>query len=47
MRIMDTFEALALGKYDCQVTGLNPDGKKASFWQAPIMVIPETIHSMG
>lgn len=37
---MDTFAALAPGKYDCQVTGLNPDGKKASFWQAPIRARP-------
>jgi hypothetical protein len=28
------------GEYDCQVTVLDPAGKKAAFWQAPIMVIP-------
>jgi VWFA-related protein len=31
---------LAPGKYDCQVTVLNPDGGKGTFWQAPIMVVP-------
>jgi VWFA-related protein len=28
------------GEYDCQVTVLDPTGLKATFWQAPIMVIP-------
>ena len=28
------------GRYDCQVTVLNPQGGKASFWQAPIVVVP-------
>jgi len=28
------------GKYDCQVTVLNPTGQKAAFWQAPLMVLP-------
>ena len=27
-------DKLAPGKYDCQVTVLNPDGRKAAFWQA-------------
>lgn len=31
---------LPAGKYECQVTVLNPIGKKASFWQAPIVVVP-------
>jgi VWFA-related protein len=26
------------GKYDCQVTVLNPTGQKAAFWQAPIVL---------
>ncbi len=30
---------LAPGKYDCQVTVLQPTAKKAAFWQAPIMVV--------
>jgi hypothetical protein len=28
------------GKYDCQVTVLDPAGQKAAFWQAPIVVVP-------
>jgi VWFA-related protein len=28
------------GKYDCQVTVLDPTGQKAAFWQAPIVVVP-------
>jgi hypothetical protein len=30
---------LKTGKYDCQVTVLDPDGGKGSFWQAPILVV--------
>lgn len=28
------------GRYDCQVTVLDPAGQKAAFWQAPIMLVP-------
>lgn len=28
------------GRYDCQVTILDPQGNKAAFWQAPIVVVP-------
>jgi len=28
------------GEYNCQVTVLDPTAQKASFWQAPVMVIP-------
>jgi len=28
------------GRYNCQVTVLDPVGKKAAFWQAPIMLVP-------
>jgi VWFA-related protein len=28
------------GQYDCQVTILDPTSQKATFWQAPIMVVP-------
>jgi len=31
---------IAPGKYDCQVTVLDPTGQKAAFWQAPIKVAP-------
>ncbi len=31
---------LAAGRYDCQVTVLDPRGQKAAFWRAPVMVVP-------
>jgi VWFA-related protein len=31
---------LAPGKYDCQVTVLDPTGQRAAFWQAPVVLIP-------
>ena len=31
---------LPAGRYDCQVTVLDPSGQKAAFWQAPIVLIP-------
>src|SRR5579862_3722116 len=31
---------LAPGKYNCQVTVLDPGGSKAAFWQAPVVVVP-------
>jgi hypothetical protein len=32
--------ALAPGRYDCQVTVLSPGAAKATFWRAPIAVVP-------
>jgi len=31
---------LSPGKYDCQVTVLDPAANKAAFWQAPVMLVP-------
>ena len=28
------------GKYNCQVTVLDPTSQKAAFWQAPVMLVP-------
>lgn len=28
------------GKYDCQVSVIDPGGQKAAFWQAPVMLVP-------
>jgi len=28
------------GEYNCQVTVLDPQGQKAAFWEAPVMLIP-------
>jgi hypothetical protein len=33
-------DKLAPGRYDCQVSVLNPIGQKVAFWQAPILVVP-------
>ena len=30
---------LPLGKYDCQVTVIDPTGNKAAFWQAPVKLV--------
>jgi VWFA-related protein len=40
--LMFTFplEKLDPGEYNTQVTVLDPEGQKAAFWQAPIMLIP-------
>jgi len=27
------------GKYNCQVTALDPKAQKAAFWQAPVMLV--------
>jgi VWFA-related protein len=31
---------LPTGRYDCQVTILEPTGQKAAFWRAPIVLVP-------
>ena len=31
---------LAPGRYDCQVSVLDPAGQKAAFWQVPIVIVP-------
>ena len=33
-------DRLKPGEYDCEVTVLDPTTKKASFWRAPVMMIP-------
>jgi hypothetical protein len=30
---------LPVGRYDCQVTVIDPTGQKSSYWQAPIMLV--------
>ena len=32
--------SFATGRYDCQVTVLDPSGQKVAFWRAPIVVVP-------
>jgi methionine-rich copper-binding protein CopC len=33
-------DQLPQGKYDCQITVLDPTGQKTAFWQAPVMLVP-------
>jgi VWFA-related protein len=40
LRFSLSLEQLPAGRYDCQVTVLDPTGQKAAFWQAPIVLIP-------
>ena len=40
LRISVPLEGLEAGRYDCQVTVLDPASQKAAFWQAPVMLIP-------
>jgi VWFA-related protein len=40
VRLSIPLEALAPGRYDCQVSILEPAGRKVAFWQAPIAIVP-------
>jgi VWFA-related protein len=35
-----TLDQLPVGKYDFQVTVLDPTGRKATFWRAPVVLVP-------
>ncbi len=40
MRFALSLDKLHPGKYDCQVSVVDPTTQKATFWQAPIMIVP-------
>jgi hypothetical protein len=40
LRFSLSLATLQTGRYDCQVTVLDPAGQKAAFWQAPIVLVP-------
>jgi hypothetical protein len=40
LRFSVPLEGLETGRYDCQVTVLDPAGQKVAFWRAPVMLIP-------
>jgi VWFA-related protein len=40
MRFSLSLNKLPPGKYNCQVTVVDPTGQKAAFWQAPVVLIP-------
>jgi hypothetical protein len=39
MRFLVPLSKLPTGQYNCQVTVLDPTGGKASYWQAPVVVV--------
>ena len=40
LRFTVPLETLPPGRYECQVSVLDPTGAKATFWRAPIVIIP-------
>src|SRR5262252_8700461 len=40
LRFSVPLNELATGRYECQVTVLDPSGQKVAFWRAPVMLIP-------
>ena len=40
LRFRFPLDSLPEGEYRCQVTVLDPNGGKVTFWQAPVMLIP-------
>jgi VWFA-related protein len=40
LRFSLSLDSLPVGRYDCQVTVLDPAGQKAAFWRAPIVLVP-------
>jgi len=40
LRFSLPLESLSPGRYECQVTVVDPSGQKAAFWRAPIVLIP-------
>jgi len=40
LRFSIPLDKLETGRYDCQVTVLEPNGQKVAFWQAPIALVP-------
>ena len=40
LRFTVSLDGLPAGRYDCQVTVLQPGASKATFWRAPIVVVP-------
>jgi VWFA-related protein len=40
MRFSLALNKLPVGKYNCQVTVLDPAGQKATFWSAPVVLVP-------
>jgi hypothetical protein len=39
LRFSVPLESFATGRYDCQVTVIDPTGEKIAFWRAPIVIV--------
>jgi hypothetical protein len=40
LRFSLSLNKLSPGRYNCQVTVVDPTAQKATFWQAPVMLVP-------
>jgi hypothetical protein len=40
LRFVLPLESLPTGRYDCQVSVLDPAGQKVAFWRAPVVLVP-------
>jgi hypothetical protein len=40
IRISVPLQSLRPGRYDCQVTILEPSSQKIAFWRAPVVMVP-------
>ncbi len=40
LRFTIPLDSVVPGRYDCQVTVLEPGGQKAAFWRAPVVLVP-------
>ena len=40
LRFSVPLDSLPTGRYDCQVTVLDPTAQKAAFWRAPVVLVP-------
>jgi hypothetical protein len=40
LRLSVPLASLAAGRYDCQVTVLDPVNQKIAFWRAPVVLVP-------
>ena len=40
MRFNLSLDKLPPGRYDCQVSVVDPAAQKVAFWQAPVMLVP-------
>jgi hypothetical protein len=40
LRFSLALDKLQPGRYNCQVSVIDPTGQRAAFWQAPVMLVP-------